>query len=550
MTELNNLSQIAKISGHYFDYMAKNYPVMCSCDEFYFFPRAKNSAKFLNILDSLDKQKIKQDVSYIKNLKSSLEKIDNQDMDLEVQIDLILLGQSISTFLREFEQTKIWQTDPNLYLKVIMFGVNQILTRFSFVSSDIEDSLLARIASIPRILSEAKSNLNKIPSAYLEVAKEMADSSIDYFKNTTFISKNKCTLLKEINAARKEAIQALEDFKRFLIRKTGCEAIIKDRQLLMDILKDSFSYNRSPEELFDIACGEYRSSLNQLVQLAKRINPVNSWQGILSTYSPDIKNTRQLLGLYDDQIRKIENFFKEKDVITIPETQNILVELTPDFMKPIRASASYSSPITDDIGEPAYFYITADFTKTKKPDKKLLTGIHNEYIFVTSHETYPGHHLLDSIRRRLTNPIRQQIESPLFYEGWASYAERLIDQLGYIKDPLQRLVGFKRQAWRAIRAMLDVGMRINKFNYADAGRLLKDLGYSSNIVKSMLKHYILTPGYQLCYTIGKFEIDLLKNKFSAKLGLKKFHDSLLEAGQIPFYLIETRLEKKLCQKNS
>ena len=96
--------------------------------------------------------------------------------------------------------------------------------------------------------------------------------------------------------------------------------------------------------------------------------------------------------------------------------------------------------------------------------------------------------------------------------------------------------------------MLDVGIRINKLKVEDAAKLLKGLGYEPSLVKLMVKHYILLPGYQLCYTIGKFEIDRLKKKFSAKLGLKRFHDFLLQGGQIPFDLIETRMEQ-LCRKN-
>jgi len=534
------MSQVIKISEDYFDYMARNYPVMCSCDEFYFFPRAKKAVVFLSVLDSLDEEKIKQDISYVKNLKSSLEKFNAKDMNLETQIDLMVLNQSMSAFVREFEEIKIWQIDPNLYLKILLFGIDQILTRFSFITAGIDDSLLARIAQIPRLLNEAQNNLKKVPQAYLEVAMEMVESSIDYFKTTTFVLRDRYALPKEINALNKKTLQELEDFKRFLKRRPPHEIFIEDRQLLENILRDSFSYRRSLEEIFDIASEEYHQTLKQLAQIAKRVKSEESWQQILFAYRIEIKDLKGLLELYTSQINKIRNFFQEKDVITIPRSQNILVRPTPKFMKPIRASASYSCPITYDRREPAYFYTTADFAKS---------NIHNEYIFVTAHETYPGHHLLDLIRRHITNPIRQQIESPLFYEGWASYAERLIDQLGYIENPLQRMVGLRRQAWRAVRAMLDVGIRINKLNLEAAAKLLKDLGYEAERVKSMPRHYLLTPGYQLCYTIGRYEIDILKKKFSSKLGLKKFHDFLLEGGQIPFALIERRIENQLC-KNS
>ena len=105
----NKMKQIIKISADYFNYLARNYPVMCLSDEFYFFPRAKQATRFLNSLDCLDEQKIKQSVSYVKNLKSCLERINPKDISLEEQIDARLLSQSMSAFLREFQQLKVWQ---------------------------------------------------------------------------------------------------------------------------------------------------------------------------------------------------------------------------------------------------------------------------------------------------------------------------------------------------------------------------------------------------------------------------------------------------------
>ncbi|MEE8359876.1 MAG: DUF885 family protein, partial [Candidatus Omnitrophota bacterium] len=231
----------------------------------------------------------------------------------------------------------------------------------------------------------------------------------------------------------------------------------------------------------------------------------------------------------------IMDFVKRKGILTLPKTQKIVVKLTPHFMRPIRASASYSSPVTDDKREPAYFYVTPD----------IEGKLHNEYKFVSAHETYPGHHLLDAKRRGLENPIRRQIESPLFYEGWASYAEGLMVRSGYVRDPRQRLLGLKRQAWRALRAMLDVGIRSKRLKYNDVEKLLAQLGYSGCIVKRMLRHYLLSPGYQLCYTIGKFEFDSLREIFSDNGTLREFHDTILESGQIPFDLLEERLNEMI-----
>jgi len=522
---------------------------MCSSDEFYFFPITKKSTIFLNVLDSLDKQKIRQNISFVKKLQQSLEKIDCRNENLELQIDSVLLKQSMCTFLREFEKIKIWQLDPTLYLKIFLLGVEYITTRFSFIEPRIDDMLLARIRQIPRLLNEAEANLKEVPHLYLKKAIELTNSSIEYFKSLPFPLRNKGASFREFNSLIKKTIKSLEDFKRFLEEKEPHQAYIKDPSLLEDVLKDSFSYDRGLEEIFEIAHQEYTRTIRELKTVAKQIHPNKKWQQILSGYRIEVKGTKQLLNLYSSEIKKIKNFFKEKKVIPIPKTQTVLVKETPKFMKPIRASASYSCPVGIDRRQQAFFYITFDFDKIAQCTK-LGTSIHNEYVFVTAHETYPGHHLLDSIRRSLRNSIRQQIESALFYEGWASYTEGLVVQLGYVKQPIQRLVGLKRQAWRAIRAMLDVGIRINKLNLQEAKKMLKDLGYSDRIVKSMVLHYVLNPGYQLCYTIGKFEIERLKDRFAPKMGLREFHHALLESGQIPFDLIEKKMERLSWKKNS
>jgi uncharacterized protein (DUF885 family) len=540
MKKTDAKGRIASISRDYFDYMAKHYPVMCLNDEFYFFPRAKKGIHFLDSLDSLDAQKIKRDVAHINRCKESLDRLSGEGLDLEARIDITLLRQSMSTFLREFGKTKIWQIDPNLYIKVFLLGIDQLLNRFSFIKRDISDCLISRISQVPRLLQEAKKNLKKVPYTYLDVAMEMVDASRHYFRATDFIPQKQRSLDRRLRSSIEKALEALEDFRMYLMKKSSHLSFIKDRTVLESILKDSFSYRRGLDEIFEIASRSYHETLKQLDHAAKEAKSRKRWQDILSKYALQIKDTGELLDAYSTEIERLKRFFRRSNIITIPKTQRIKVRLTPYFMRPVRASASYSSPVTDNAHEPAYFYVTPD-----------IEGIlHSEYKFVTAHETYPGHHLLDAERRRIKNPIRQQIESPLFYEGWASYAECLIDRSGYVKDPKQRLLGLKRQAWRALRAMLDVGIRIKRLKYHDAERMLKGLGYPTHVVKAMLRHYVLSPGYQLCYTIGKFELDRLRDKFAQKCGLKKFHDIILESGQIPFDLLEERLEAKLCSRNS
>ena len=543
MTDNRSSKQIEMLSKNYFDYLAGRYPIMCSCDEFYFFPRVKGSIEFLNITDDLDAQKINQDITYIKNLKNLLEKIKIDERNLDPLTDLTLLKQSMSSFLREFEELRIWSFDPTLYLKIGLLGLEQLISRFQFIKNNIELPMIRRLSSINRLLKQAKVNLRAASPGHLQVATELSQAAINYLGQLPIFFKKSPLLSKRINALNRANIKGLNDYKYFLKKLPPLKAGGSNKYKINGILKNFYAYPGNPREIFEIAHHEYQVSLEELTKTAQGINPSLSWQEILKRYKFYIDSTDMLLKSYSNKIKEIKKFLKNNSIFTIPESQAIKVRLTPEFLKPIRASASYVSPLTDDPREPAYFYITADYDQDKKGKRGLIKDIHNEYVFVTAHETFPGHHLLDTYRRKMKNPIRQQIEIPLFYEGWASYVEKLIIEAGFIKDPLQKMIGLKRQAWRAVRAMLDSATKVNKFSFHEASTALENLGYHPYIVKAMLRHYMLTCGYQLCYTIGKFEFERLKKKFAPRLGLKKFHEIILQGGQIPFELLKKRMEK-------
>ncbi|NQT46964.1 MAG: DUF885 family protein [Candidatus Omnitrophica bacterium] len=524
-------TDLKRIADDYFGYMARAYPVMCLSDEFYFLPRAEGAMKFLTEIDSLDSDKIAGDIRYIKGLQKELQAIDPDPSDLDARIDLVMLNESISLYLEEFETTQIYRRDPALYINILMLGVDHLITKLSSIVPEKKKFIEMRLKKIPRLLDEAKRNLKDPPLPYVERGLQMAEAARLYLISHLPHSKELDKVL--------EKIEEFKDLLHKLAKGTDSNTNIVERAALESILKNGYSYNRPLEEIFQIAKSEYKKVLDQMDKIASDASPKKEWQAMLLKYKLPAKDPGELLSLYAGQIDKLRGLTTTEDLVTLPYLQNILVVETPKYLAPVRASASYSCPLTMNEREAAYFYISIFLGEVKSK----FENIHQEYIFVSAHETYPGHHLLDTIRRSLENPIRRQIESPFFYEGWASYAEELIAELGYVKTPEEKLIGLRRQAWRAIRAMLDVGTRINKLTHDEGGRMLTDIGYSRNVVKAMITHYSLTYGYQLCYTIGKFELEQLKKEFVSKLGLKKFHDTLLYDGQIPFDLCRERMKR-------
>ena len=82
------------------------------------------------------------------------------------------------------------------------------------------------------------------------------------------------------------------------------------------------------------------------------------------------------------------------------------------------------------------------------------------------HEGVPGHHLQIGqavVNRESLNLWRRQLAGTSGHaEGWALYAERLMQQLGYLDDPGDRFGMLDAQRMRAARVVLDLGVHLGK----------------------------------------------------------------------------------------
>jgi uncharacterized protein (DUF885 family) len=345
----------------------------------------------------------------------------------------------------------------------------------------------------------------------------------------------------------KEVCEALDGYQRVLRQFSPEGPFAVGEEGLTKILTLSLKYPKTPNEILEIAQTAYQRIQEEIHVLAKRIDSRKTWDHIIRDQAPPISSNQEFMRLYKNEVSGLRRYFHSQDILSFPEGEELEVLETPSYLKSLRATASYSPPLTGDLKGPGIFYIT--------PGREDLEMISSHCPYLSAHETYPGHHILDHFRIHHPNPIRRQIESPLFYEGWACYSEQLLDELGYIRDPRRKLVQLQRQLWRCLRAMLDVKLQTGKMTVAEAEKEIQFLGYSQKRAQRQIQRFCLTPGYQLCYFMGTYEILRLRDKFLAQLGPKAFHDTLLAGGEIPFHLVEKRLEahsakkERVCQED-
>jgi uncharacterized protein (DUF885 family) len=208
------------------------------------------------------------------------------------------------------------------------------------------------------------------------------------------------------------------------------------------------------------------------------------------------------------------------------------------------AAAMYYTGPSEDFSRPGRTWYPT-LGKTKFP----LWG----EVSICYHEGVPGHHLQIGQVRYLKDQLsRFQRMAWLggHGEGWALYAERLMDELGYLENPDYRLGFLRAQVMRAVRVVVDIGMHLefkipanDKFHPGE--QWTPELGeaflferscFPRDFMASELDRYLGWPSQATCYKLGErvwlTARDDVKHRLGAAFDQKAFHAHALGLGPI------------------
>lgn len=173
------------------------------------------------------------------------------------------------------------------------------------------------------------------------------------------------------------------------------------------------------------------------------------------------------------------------------------------------------------------------------------------------HEGVPGHHLQiaqATYNKAQLNSWRRIAGTSGHAEGWALYAERLMEQLGYLDDPADRLGMLDGQRMRAARVVLDIGVHLEKRlpdgsgpwtgEYA-FGFLGENVNMNEGFVRFEVNRYLGWPGQAPSYKIGQRIWEQLRDEYARREGasfdIKAFHKKALDIGGVGLDTLKSAL---------
>ncbi|WP_405216835.1 DUF885 domain-containing protein [Agrococcus sp. Ld7] len=211
------------------------------------------------------------------------------------------------------------------------------------------------------------------------------------------------------------------------------------------------------------------------------------------------------------------------------------------MIAPTETGGIYYTGPADDFSRPGRMWWSVPKGVTEFDTWRELTTVY--------HEGVPGHHLQiaqQTYNRGELNLWRRASAGTSGHaEGWALYAERLMESLGYLDDPADRLGMLDGQRMRAARVVLDIGVHLGKprldgtgewdFDYA-LDFMRQNVNMNEPFVRFEVNRYFGWPGQAPSYKIGQRIFEQIRDEAQDAEGdafdLKQFHMRVLNIGGV------------------
>ena len=501
-------------------------------------------------LEDRSRARIEARIAQLKEFLARLQAMDRSGLSFDDQVDADAIEGQIRGQLLDQETLRNWERNPIGYAGLPGSSADGLIKRNFAPATERLRSLVARERLMPAVYAAGKANVVNPPREFTDLAIRISKGSLGYFSGTVAdwakeAAGSDVALAKEFGDANGAVIAATRDFaawleKDLLPRSKGSYAIGAANFLA------KMKYDERVEmPLADLlAKGEAQLAKDYaaFVETAKRIDPSKTPAQVMSSLSKDHPTPETLIPTVARSVEDARRYLVQKDLVTIPSEVRPRVQETPPFAR----SGSFASMDTPGAFETkateAFYYVTPVEKDWDAKHKEEHLRLYNPYVvsIIDVHEVWPGHYLQFLYAPRFPTKTRKLIFCGTNAEGWAHYSEQMMVDEGFGGgDPKYRLAQLQEALLRDCRYVVGIKLHTQGMTVADGAKVFVERGFqepANGYEEARRGAY--NPTY-LYYTLGKLEIQHLRDEYRAKKGatLKQFHDAFVAQGGLPIELV-------------
>ncbi|HEY2626113.1 MAG TPA: DUF885 domain-containing protein [Candidatus Udaeobacter sp.] len=492
-----------------------------------------------------------------KEFRDKLNAIDGSRLTGANDIDFRILKENIDYQIFRTEELKEPEWNPLVYMQSLANSLYLLVARDFAPPEQRIPNLRQRMETIPRVIAQAKVNLQHPPRIHTETAIEQAQGAINLVREGLAPLLDRVPQMKkELAPLQEKTAAALEDYKKWLqddllprsdgdfrlgvdkFRKKLRFALASDLSMEEIMKRAQLDLKQTQTAIYETALPLYKKYLPEADQpaLADKKKVTASVLNKLAEQHPE-DNT--IVGYAQKIVGEATDFVRSHNLVTIPDTPlNVIV--MPEFKRGQAIAYCDASGPLEKNGK-TFFAVAPTPNDWSKQRKESFFREYNNYMVrdLSVHEAMPGHYLQLAHANEFRAPtlVRAIFQSGTFIEGWAVYCEQVMAEQGY-GGPEVKMQQLKMRLRAICNAILDQRIHAGNMSEPEAMDLMMKEGYQQEgEAVAKWKRARLTSTQLSTYFVGVTEhLDLrdrAKKKAGASFDQKKYNDQVISYGSPP-----------------
>lgn len=249
-------------------------------------------------------------------------------------------------------------------------------------------------------------------------------------------------------------------------------------------------------------------------------------------------NMDEFVADYRKLVPEALEFVRSKGLMTLPEPTTLLIDRSPSYFVGQAVGGVYpAGPFAPE--EQTLFYLPAVPDSATPEQKAAFFRDFNSHFnrMITPHEMVPGHYVQLKWAARHPRKVRALFPDGVYVEGWGTFSERLLLDLGW-GGPLPRLAHLKKQLENIARTVVDIRVHTQEMSRDAVLRYVKEQALQDEQFAGNMWVRAITSSPQLTfYWLGDREVQGLYDEVRKAKGdafrIKDFLDGMMEMGPVP-----------------
>ena len=498
-----------------------------------------------------------KDLATQKEFRDKLNAIDGSQLTGANNVDFRILKENIDYKIFQDEELKEPEWNPLVYMQSLANSLYLLVARDFAPAEKRIPNLRQRMEAIPRVIAQAKANLQHPPRVHTETAIEQTQGAISLVREGLApLLGQSPRMKKDLTPLQEKTAAAMEDYKKWLQsdllpRSDGDFRLgaLKYRKKLRFALASDLPM----EEIMKRAKADLEQTQTTIYETALPLYRKYFPNADDKTLADKHKVTAAVLGKLAEQhsddatvvdyakkiVTEATDFAKQHDLVTVPDVPLDVIAM-PEFKRGIAIAYCDAPGPLDKTGR-TFFAVAPTPKDWSKERRESFFREYNNYMIrdLTVHEAMPGHFLQLARANEFHAPtlVRAIFQSGTFVEGWAVYCEQVMAEQGY-GGPEVKMQQLKMRLRAICNAVLDQSIHAGNMNEKEAMDLMMKEGYQQEgEAVAKWKRARLTSAQLSTYFVGATEHLDLRAAEQRKLGkdfnLKKYNDQVVSYGSPP-----------------